>query len=533
MYNSKMFKVKKIFVSVVSMFVFNAILLSVQAKENFKMDCEPNHWGNSLIRHYLNDKDNGYASFFRNDEYKMIKENTVQTSAWGLGIGELTYDVYLYETTDKFYLPSGNCHFYRNEVISWGKEDISEGLTQDRVFQKYPEYLIPSKYFTDDSWLRSPSSSAFNALCSNKGGTVYMYSVDYPSRVAPVFKVDLSQVYFASTASAQDLAKNNVGTVCSIPTDDALSHKYGMYLKLKDESVGDFNIKSVKHSEDGVFEIEYTGAAAGKDLVICTENENTAYCASQKILSEEGTVKIDCQNWGLNDLTDLKLKFWLESVPEENSLAYVSDVFICNGSDLENIEKLSLEAPGYYTKNEKVFSLKKDLSCSWGEVTDIDYGTYSGGTNQKIFFGRQDDVPMSFWIAGREDPDENLDDQGDVVCLYADSCQGVCKFNLDTEKKLGFDRVTLVLKEGINVLFTGEEIQFSKDDIFLANENLENVRWRYRTHDEVEWTCSMPKETGEYEIQAFIPETDEHETIYSVPVNFKIIKIEEPDELQL
>lgn len=524
MYNSKMFKGKKYFISVVSILVFNVmVLLSVQAKEDFKMDSEPNHWGCSEIRRYLNDKDNGYASFFRNDEYKMIKESTVETAAWGLGTRKVSYDVYLYETTDKFYLPSGNYHFYRNEVLSWGKEDISAGLIQDRVFHKSPEYLIPSEYFADDSWIRSPSGSAFNALCSNECGPVYLCSVDHSNKVAPIFKVDLSQVYFASTASSDELEKNNSGAIYSIPTDDALIYKYGMYLKIKDKTISDFRVKSVTHSEDGIFEVEYENGVKGKKLVVCTETEDLAYCASQQISSDSGTVKINCQKWELSNLNDMKLKFWLESVPEGNALAYTSNVFICNGANLGNIEKLVSKNPHDYTQNSKVFSLKKDLACSWGMVDDIDYGTYSGGTNQKIYLGSKDNIPLSFWIAGREDSDENLNNQGDIMCLYADSSQGLCKFNFDVEKKLGFDRVTLVLKEGMNALYTGDEITFSEYDITIVNEKIENIRWRYRTHNESTWTYSMPKEIGQYELQAFVPETDEHETIYSIPVNFNII----------
>lgn len=490
--------------------------LRIYSSNSFKTDAYVNHWGRSDIRGYLNDRDSGYASFFNEKEYEMIQETTVQTNVWGCNVNEIGS---VYETKDKFYLPSGNYYSNRNGVISWGAEDISESSLQDRVLEYCSEYLIPKKYFTNFGWLRSPcGKSSLYSLCTSSNGKIKQKRVNLIKAAVPAFKISLSSIKFASIASAANL-KNCNGIIYDLPQNDASEDNYGMYLK-HINSENNFAINNVSY--DGskkILTISYTGGAIGEYIVICTESIENAYCAVGLIKEVNGTTEIDCNGWKLSSLENLKLKIWMES-DSNNNVTATNPVF-CNGSDLNTVVEIEPEDIGY-TENFKAFAMKKDLDCSWGEVINLS-GDYTGGTNQKIYFGTKNNKPIQFWIAGRENQKGNLDYMGEVMCLYqAEDLDGQV-FNADLDSYVGEDSVTLILKEEISEIYTGSIVKYPEDDIIIENENKCNVKWRYRELGTVQWVYSLPKDVGEYELQAYLPETDSHELIYSVPVNFEVI----------
>lgn len=494
--------------------------LRICASNSFKTDAYVNHWGRSDVRDYLNNRHSGYASFFNENEYEMIQETVVQTNVWGTGTDEISS---IYETKDKFFLPSGNYYLNRNAVISWGAEDISENSLQDKVLEYYSEYLIPKKYFTNFGWLRSPcGKSPICSLYTRSSGKVKKQRVNLSEAVAPVFKISLSSISFASIASATNL-KNKKGIIYDVPVDDASLIDYGMYLK-RNNTQDNFTINNLSYDDNQRnLTVSYTGGVIGEYIVVCTESNNSAYCAAGKINEVDGAAVIDCSDWRFDSLNNLKLKLWMESDSKDNVTA--TNPFICDGSKLDTVIAIDKEDIGY-TENFKAFALKKDLGCSWGEVMDIS-GNYNGGTNQKIYFGTKNNKPIQFWIAGREDQNGNLNYMGEVMCLYQAEDLDAQVFNADIDSYVGEDSVTLILKEDISESYTGFVLEYPESSIVVENENKCNVRWRYRELGTENWIYSFPIDIGEYELQAYLPENDAHELIYSVPVNFEVISLEE------
>ena len=100
----------------------------------FVTAAKANHWGRSDMRAYLNNvtKTNGtlpvdsttsgsnsanYPSQFSNREYDLVQAQKCTTNVLDTNAAATS----TYETTDNFWLPSGN--YASNQFISWGKED--------------------------------------------------------------------------------------------------------------------------------------------------------------------------------------------------------------------------------------------------------------------------------------------------------------------------------------------------------------------------------------------------------------------------
>ena len=124
--------------------------------DKFVTSANANHWGRSDLRAYLNnglatvaedgsvsnknygidstkgdyksDNKSGYARMFSDTEYGLVQPFTYSTYTTNNTINIFDKDdspkvTAVYETTDKFWLPSGNND--SDQVISWAEEDIS------------------------------------------------------------------------------------------------------------------------------------------------------------------------------------------------------------------------------------------------------------------------------------------------------------------------------------------------------------------------------------------------------------------------
>ncbi len=192
-----------------------------------------NHWGRSDLRAYLNGVEkNGKTlplNTTHNERLKcwILSESQFSDAEYGL-VQPFTYATNVlnrneeatavYETTDKFWLPSGN--FNKNQVISWGADDMSATAQYTRARQSDKSHIIPISYWSYGastySWLRSPyyfigfSDVGVCARCLARGICVANYVVFiaiFPSPAA-AFKIDLASVIFASAASAAIAAED-------------------------------------------------------------------------------------------------------------------------------------------------------------------------------------------------------------------------------------------------------------------------------------------------------------------------------------
>jgi len=130
-----------------------------------------NHWGRSDLRAYLNnvEKTNNtlpinstnsgsnaanYPSQFSKAEYGLVQPFKYSTNV--LNRNEEATAVY--ETTDRFWLPSGN--YSNNQIISWGAKDISANSQYSQTTTNDKDRIIPISYWSYGnsiySRLRSP-----------------------------------------------------------------------------------------------------------------------------------------------------------------------------------------------------------------------------------------------------------------------------------------------------------------------------------------------------------------------------------------
>ncbi len=197
-------------------------------------------------------------------------------------------------------------------------------------------------------------------------------------------------------------------------------------------------------------------------------------------------------------------------------------------------------------KNGRVFALKKDLQCSWGNLAALDETAYNNilagngqdgtagassnlvcgvnPTNQKIIFGS-----MEFWIAGRETAANGgaIDKDGDIMTLYQAKSVETRKFNVSEDSYTvdGKPAVTLRLYED------QAGSAYPADKIITANlVDGYALNWLHRTPGTNAWTEGMPVKVGNYEVRCYTPGTENYERTYSNVVNFIIKKIPEPSD---
>ena len=236
-----------------------------------------NHWGRSDLRAYLNNVTKSantlpinsttsgsnaanYPSQFSDAEYGLVQPFTYSTYTTNNTINIFDKDdspkvTAVYETTDKFWLPSGNSD--SNQVISWAAEDISSASQYTMTTATNKQRLIPVSYWSygasTDSWLRSPfyvtvkdpRDKYYRILCLARGFRVWAnycawFLEEGSAGTAAAFKIDMKDVVFASTASAKAIAAEDGAKKIEISgslnfgkrTRDSLPD-YGMYLKTK------------------------------------------------------------------------------------------------------------------------------------------------------------------------------------------------------------------------------------------------------------------------------------------------------------
>lgn len=542
---------------------------SVLAAEpaNFTASAYANHWGRSNLRAYLNNAtkaDNtlpidtatggtnsgNFPAKFSDKEYGLVQDYTYKTNV----INSNKEATAVYETTDKFWLPSANLN--NNQVTSWGSEDISAITQYSKSIAADKSRLIPISYWgygsygvEQDSWLRSSDYwSAKDAYMTSHGGATYSRIVDAYECIVAACKINVGSVLFTSAANAAFIAgvggakkftisgSNDFGKRTSSALPD-----YGMYLKTKLDS--SFNVDAISFSNNNLT-INYTGGETDKYVVVHAFYEddltqNTAsYAAAKAIPSADGSVTIDVTDWGIDSLNNLTLKVWMEDGSGNLAQATVPQTFVGSSSGATETDEGA-------KSNLRVFAMKKDLQTSWGDLSKLssdDYNkvisgnadTETGGimgknpTNQKIYFGSHNGAPLKFWIAGRETSanDGEISADGDIMTLYQAKSVETKQFDASASNYTVADKpaVTLQLTEGQTAEYTGngasypaDQITFKQGDIDLDKSTL---KWLYRAPGTEAWTAGMPTLRGSYELRCYAEGTDNYERTYSAVVNF-------------
>ena len=528
------------------------------APDTFVTSAYANHWGRSDLRAYLNgyaktddtapldstaagSNSNGYAAQFSPSEYARIQPVTYNTNVLDAN-GDATS---VYETTDRFYLPSGN---YRNDqVIYWGSEDISANSAYAAAAQYDIARFIPVSYWSGgadaNSYLRSAGPMPLSsALGSSRGYRAVSYQVNRKAGVSPVMKVDINDVSFAAAASATELtAGNDSGSkTITIAGSSDFGKKtqnnlpdYGMYLKTRSMSV--FEPKDV-HLDGNTLSVMYSGGQLGQYVVVQAygeddpENGTVVHAAAAKITSADGgTVDVDVTSWRLDryPLSDgYVVKVWMEDASNGSSLAPATEpvTFVSDGGSI-------IPAHDEEVKNLRVFATHDELQTSWGNLSDLGANVGANPTNQKIYFGEKDGSPLQFWIAGRETAatDGKISADGSTLVLYQAKSVETQQFNQSTANYTGNWAVTLQLADGQTTTLSGGPATYPTDEITFSLGNVPQdvniLSWQYRASSADTWESGMPTAAGTWQVRCFASGVDgSYETTYSAPVTLAVVK---------
>ena len=148
--------------------------------DKFVTSAKANHWGRSDLRAYLNNvtktgntlpldsrtagNDANYPSQFSDAEFGLVEPFTYSTNVLHVSATATA----AYETTDRFWLPSGNGT--DKQITSWGREDISDDSQYSNTTTNDKARVIPISYWSYGyrlySWLRSTRSEPIAATMS-------------------------------------------------------------------------------------------------------------------------------------------------------------------------------------------------------------------------------------------------------------------------------------------------------------------------------------------------------------------------------
>ena len=557
-----------------------------------------NHWGRSDLRAYLNNglatvaengsvsnknyglnstegecnsnNTSGFAKQFSNAEYELVKPFTYATNV--LNSNEEATAVY--ETTDRFWLPSGN--FNKNQAISWGADDMSATAQYTKSTQSDKSHIIPISYWSYDtpsnysySWLRSPNYYRdYRALRADRGNFVLCLDVNIhsPSHAA-AFKIDLASVIFASAASAASIAAAGTGGAKKLEIDgtsagvnyaefgqksDKKLPDYGMYLKT--ESGSSFSPTGLSLSGTDLA-VTYSDGVADQYVVVhafkeATDedltNGTTSYAAAKKLESGNSSATIDITEWKnsegniITSLDGYTIKVWMEDGSGSLAAATTPATFYGTSSEISNT--------GTEIKNARVFAMKADLQTSWGDLSALseeDYNNVISGnsasvnsgimgtnpTNQKIYFGAKDGQPLEFWIAGRESAVNGgeIAADGQFMTLYQAKSVERKQFNASTDmyQKADDNAVTLQLVENQSYSVDAIEKIYPQDQITFkqGNNDLDktDLKWQHRKPGTTAWTDGMPTTPGKYEIRCYAEGMNQYERTFSANVTFTVL----------
>ncbi|MEI3542258.1 MAG: hypothetical protein V8P98_05630 [Acutalibacteraceae bacterium] len=525
-----------------------------------------NHWGRSDLRAYLNnvEKTNNtlpinstnsgsnaanYPSQFSKAEYGLVQPFTYATNVLN-GNEEATA---VYETTDRFWLPSGN--FNKNQAISWGADDMSATAQYTKSTQSDKSHIIPIPYWSygtpsySSSWLRSPHyGSASYALSAYRGIYVNNDVVhsNFPSPAA-AFKIDLASVIFASAASAASIAAAGTGGAKKLEIDgtsagvnyaefgqksDKKLPDYGMYLKT--ESGSSFSPTGLSLSGTDLA-VTYSDGVADQYVVVhafkeATDedltNGTTSYAAAKKLESGNSSATIDITEWKnsegniITSLDGYTIKVWMEDGSGSLAKATMPVTFV-------GTEKKEDGA----STNARVFAMKADLQTSWGKLQQADSLVGDNPTNQKIYFGKKDGQPLEFWIAGRESAVNGgeIAADGQFMTLYQAKSVERKQFNASTDmyQKADDNAVTLQLVENQSYSVDAIEKIYPQDQITFKQGNTDldktDLKWQHRKPGITAWTDDMPTTPGKYEIRCYAEGTENYERTFSANVTFTVL----------
>ncbi len=509
-----------------------------------------NHWGRSDLRSYMNGvaKGNGtspmdttgharqtsgyYESRFSDAEFGLVQPFTYKTNV--LNSSEEATAVY--ETSDRFWLPSANHGSGNDQVTSWGAEDISANAQYSKNTAADKARIIPISYWSygalSNSWLRSPYfNNDDHALEAERGSRVNDYNVGNDLALAAACKINLTSVIFASAASAVNLVAAGGAQKIEIASSTAFGKKtssnlpdYGMYLKTASGKTFTANSVSIWGTN---LTVNYTGGEAGQYVVVQAFKEDsltagtTGYAAAKQLEAGQTSAIIDVTNWGISSLNGYTVKVWMEDPTGSLAKATLPTTFL-------GTSKTESGA----VQNGRVFAMKADLQCSWGSFANTTDLVGEGATNQKIYFGSNNGNPLEFWIAGRETAANGgaIDKDGDIMTLYQAKSVETKQFNASSNNYdvAGKPAVTLQLAENQTALYTGsgasypaEQITFKQGD---ADQDKTNLKWLHRAPGTEVWTAGMPTFRGSYELRCYAEGTDNYERTYSAVVNFTATK---------
>lgn len=520
----------------------------VQAVEPtvFTASAYPNHWGRSDLRAYLNngladvaadgtvsnkkfkldstaDSDNtsGYAAHFSDAEFALVQLFRYMTYVYSGGNFTSAY-----ELIDRFFLPSAEYGRY----VAWY---FSEDANRNTTYGNSSSYIIPMLYVSrghtlnDLCWVRTPNLTSLYpdsyASYSYYHGGAGAHEASMANSLSAAFKISLEPIIFASAALPKDIVGDgdSGSKIIKITGGEGFTGfgtipNYGMYPKTQSSNTS-FSVRSAIFYND-TLNVTCVGGKAGQYAVVqvikpdSLEDGTTTYVFAQKISSSSFMLQININEaWGEGSVNENDtIKVWMED--DSGSLAAATTpVTFVNGSKTET---------GAIT-NHRVFAMKKDLQCAWGNsALGID------ATNQKIYFGSHNGVPLEFWIAGRETAanDGELDPNGEIMTLYQAKSVEARQFNASTSAYTVDDKpaVTLRLEQASVATspYPADQITFTQGDTAL---NKANLVWLHRTPGTNAWLEGMPK-VGAYEVRCYTPGTDNYERTYSNVVNFNIKK---------
>lgn len=239
----------------------------------------PNHYGASPLRNTLKGLE---SSYFTSAEQDLMKNTTVYTN------DEKNNSVY--STTDKLYLAYGD--YSEDQYVTVGKnasDRLNNGLRIDKAY-----------WGGNTFWLRAPDEYSDGiAIVASPGNYVDDYAVNDLNALVPAFELNLSNVSFASAASAS--------------SDGLLSENDAFTLRY-DAAKSSKNLGSALVSYDKR-KVTLTNVPENTYLVV----QNSEGAKAKKITNE---TEVSASDMGLSSFTNCKV--WLETTDTTNRMTYAT-----------------------------------------------------------------------------------------------------------------------------------------------------------------------------------------------------------------
>ncbi|MDF2614119.1 MAG: S-layer protein [Clostridia bacterium] len=415
-------------------------------------DSSHQNWAGSDICRYLNSQDIYTSDGFLTTAFTTAEQGDIVP----YGINDESYGWGTIDSMQRIVLPSIN-EVRAGGAFGWNQDS-------DRVAQEAEGYRYRETPFNKDWWLRSPSYMTDLADCVVSWGQVFGGWVTSHMGVRPAFKLDMSNVLFASDAYGGGVKKGTPSSTLNSVQDTSNDKKLTLIDKY-DESSNPTGQKTISAVAKGKYipgdpteiEINYSGATTGANQYL-----------SAMMINDSG----------------IKYYGVIKALPADE--------------DTSGTAKLTIPADFDDTMAIKIFTEQLNGDKMTDYASEPVPVTITAATNEaaltlhkgdKVYFGRKGDAPILWRVMEKDmaaetltlmsecileyrqyDPSEHNNWSGSDICNYLNSTGSY--ENDDTEK--GFLKTAFTEDEQgwITTYSTIVESGYNSEDTFRPEQQI-------------------------------------------------------------